>query len=218
MCDIGYRVKLVIKLSNINNSEAILVSFHESNIVKSTGITQSLGMKDFSGNPCAVIVDKCREFAGRNTNSKKYEISFTVQRGFIRTTINYITEQYNKGVALINYDVIKDKYQSKMDKILDNLMESYYDGSSIIDIKMEMKKVSFLSIGYSPINNICLMVDYFNTYTGKDDRMIIMEVVNNLLSEMPLESIDDLKCALNSKFGRIVNYDNQLYINIMSFK
>ena len=216
LCDIGYRVKLVIEISNINNSEAMLVSFHESNIVRGTGITQSLGMKDFSDKPCAVMVDKCNEFVGNNGSI--YEVAFSIQRGFIRDTLNYKTKHYNKGIALIDYKDIKERYQSKIDKILDNLMESYYDGSSIIDIKMDMGKVSFLSIGYSPINNICLMVDCFNTYTGKNDRLVIMEVVNNLLSEMPLESVDDLKRAISSKFGRIVNYDNQLYTNIMSFE
>lgn len=207
MCDIGYKVSLIIKIEKWLNGEIMTVSFHESNIHGNF----NWGSKDFSDKLCAVIVDKVKEYEGRG-----YKVGYTVQRGFIKEQIKSTTQYYKNGIALVKYSDIKETYDDLMTLLFDKIRGSYCDENleNIRDIRPDTKLLSFLSIGYTPINNINLLIDSFGNYKDQKSRVAIAEMTNNILSEMPPERLVELKIALKDKFG--IEYNNELYKLIMS--
>lgn len=217
LSDVGYRVKLVIKLRKKNNTEMILVSFHESNIIRHASNVKKMTQIPGSGldpnKMCAVIVDTVNDI--RDSGGMRYAIKFTVQRGFIVRIMSCFSDYYAKGVAFVKYDIIRANYQSMIDNLLDKLRDTYCDNVSNSIIGLNIDKVSIISFGYSVVNNISLLIDCFSFYTGKSDRRMLIEIANNILAEVPIEKAKELGNALKDKYESTAEYNNQLYKEVI---
>lgn len=78
------------------------------------------GAKDFSDKKCAVIIDKCKKEIGG------YSIVFTIQRGFIRFTIDTVTTVLARNnVALINYQEITERINDTMNTLYQRIVDTY---------------------------------------------------------------------------------------------
>lgn len=214
--DIGYRVQLMIRL--YEDSDCLIVSFHESVPIQIGGVnrlSRTSDEKNFSDKLCAVIVDMVLGWSGE-TGSKRYvHISFTLQRSFIRSTIEMLAQHINEGVALVKYSKLKELYQDKINIILNNLQETYFVGSVERSLSLRHFKVFFLGYRYSVANNVCLLLDCFDTYTDSISRSVVLEVTDDLLSKIPIESAPELRAVLEDRYGKIINYNSELYQQIL---
>lgn len=204
LCDIGYKISLVIKLDETNKNKPMIISFHESNLHGNN----SIGQKDFLDKKCAVIVDKVTEL------HTGYGVDYSVQRGFIKYNIHSSTLYFNKGVALVNYRDIKTIFDDTLNNIFERLYQTYgtSEGGIVTVDRKDTGKISFMSMGYAVVNNICLMIDLFAQYKDTRSRFIISEITSNIISEMTLLEQTELKQALEDKFD--TGYKNELYISI----
>ncbi len=203
LADIGYKIIMVIKIRETNKEKPMVVSFHESNIHGNF----TSGQKIFSDKPCAVLVDKVTQLING------YSVDYTVQRGFIRYNINSATALYNNGVALVKFHDIKEVFDNTMQLMFEQLQQNYIDAENseapVVIKRTDTGKLSFMSIGFATVNNVYLLLDLFAQYTDFKSRSILVEMTNNLIEEMPLNKKEELKIALEHKFGS--NYNNKLY-------
>lgn len=195
--DIGYRVKLVIKLKNLRSTQdTIVVSFHESNIKGGN----SLGRRDFSDKPCAVFINKLNTI-----EQDYYPVDFVVQRGFLRYNIRSFTKYVNKDIALINYSDIESRYALSLGSILARLNDMYYSDNSrsiqpILDL-INIKEISFMSFGYCDVNNLSYLIDIYSQVHSNSERSVIVDIATNLVDEIPYERQLEIKEGLISKYG-----------------
>ena len=202
LCDIGYKISMVIKLKETNPNTPMIISFHESNIHSNN----TAGQKDFSDKLCAVIVDKAVEL------HNGYGVDYTVQRGFIRYNVHSSTNYYSKDVALVNYKDIKNIFDDTITLAFEQLQINYgelEEEAPVVISRKDTGKLSFMSIGFATANNVYLMLDLYSQYTDSKSRAVILEITNNIIDEMPLLKQKELKKALEDKFGD--KYNNKLY-------
>lgn len=212
MCDIGYSVQLLIKIDDHNNNKVMIVSFHESNIAG----RMIKGGKDFYDKPCAIIADSATKM---NEYENNWDIEFTVQRGFVRDTIKvnseycYETTLFKEDfkIALIEYKAIEAEFSGILDltfnDMLDRCLDSKNDAMKNIEINrpISINEMSFMSIGYTCVNNIYMLLDLYANYRGNDARRIIATVAGNLIEEIPPKKRKRIKEALKAKFE--IDYD-----------
>lgn len=204
LCDIGYNTSLVIKINESDKTKPVVVSFHESNI--SSRFIR--GNKNFMDKPCAVLVDKVTELP------LGYGVDYTVQRGFITYTIHSATQSYNNGVALVKYSDIKTLVDDTLDNIFSELQSTYYDGedNDITTLSVKRKdsdKVYFMSLGFTTVNNFCYLIDLFSQYTDKKSRLAIVEIIENIIAEIPRDRFKCIQEALKKRY--LQNSTNGLY-------
>ena len=202
LCDIGYKISMVIKLNETNSKKPLIVSFHESNIHSNN----TLGQKDFSDKLCAVLVDKV------NKLHNGYGVDYVVQRGFIRYDLHSSAQYYNNEVALVNYRDIKNMFDDTINLMFEQMQVNYSileEESPIVITRKDTGKLSFMSMGFATVNNVYLMIDLFAQYTDSKSRALRSEITNNIIQEMPLLKQQELKSALAQKFG--TEYNNKLY-------
>jgi len=216
LCDVGYNVKLVMKFRPLNRGEYMVVSFHESTMLRGGRLTQGYGRKVFDNKPCAVIIDEVLASYQDSNGRESHSISYTVQRGFMRLTFRGTSCNVRNGVALVSYADIRNAYQSMLDNVVDKLGESYYDTASVQELKLSLAKTSFISIGETPVNNIMLMLDCYIEYHDNKSRLVIVELTSHILKRLSAESLSRVKLALAEKYGRSM-FNNSLYNQIMSY-
>lgn len=198
-CDVGYRIKMVIKINESNKNKPVVVSFHESNI---RGNYVHAGV-DFSDKLCAVFVDKVEDVGDY------FSVDYTVQRGFLRHGIHSQSGYFSNGVALIEYKYIKSRFTETMQYVFDSLYRVYGDSQSEFVLKdLNVGKLSFMSEGYGTVNNICYLIDLYENYTDVKSRAVFIDVVLNLIDEISDLRLLEIRTALKEKFG---NFDNKLY-------
>lgn len=217
--DIGYRVRLTIKLDEGMESNCLSVSFHKGTQLKEIGgvtrLSQTSEGIDFSDKLCAVIVDEVSATYLEGGQECSAHIAFTLQRSFIRSNVKVIVHHMNKGIALVEHSKVEDIYQDEINHLLNGLQDIYYEGTEEQRLRLIRNHVFFLGYKYSVANNVCLLLDCFTTYTDSIRRSVVLEVVNDLLSKIPIESAPELRAALDDKYGRIIGYDNGLYRQIL---
>ena len=206
--DLGYRIAMVIKINVSDKEKPIIVSFHESNI--SSKYTSGVVHIPKDGK-CAVIVDKVED-AGLG-----YSVEYSIQRGFIRYTIQSCTTQVNKDIALVDYNEIKSKLDNSMNNIFIKIRDTYLGRSNsnkvlVLGDDKDGSKLSFMSIGFASVNNICLMVDLYSQYTDASSRTVLVDMCFRMLSEIRIERIEEIRHALKTRYG---SSNNGLYRSIM---
>jgi hypothetical protein len=205
LCDLGYRVNLVIKLRETDKNRPMIISFHESNIhSRNSGIH-----RDFSDKPCAVLIERYTEL------QNGYGVDYIVQRGFIRYKMHSSTLQMHNNVALINYIDVKSVFNDTMKNVYRQLEINYLDSdikddsTPVVVAQYNVNDLSFMSIGYATVNNVCLLLDLYSQYTDTKSRAVVIEITTNVIEEMPLLKQKELKSALEEKYRS--SYNNELY-------
>lgn len=202
LCDINYGISMVIKINKSDKQRPVVVSFHESN--KGNKYRHGCGNK-ISGK-CAVLADY------QNKNTLGYNVSFVVQRGFIRYTIETSVEHVINGVAMVDYGRIKYKLDSLInilfDRIRDGYLSKYNDGIPVIIDDKQSNKLSFMSLGFATVNNICLMLDLYSQYTDRESRSAIVEMSTTIIEEIPDYKAKEIRIALRERYG---GSNNKLY-------
>lgn len=207
LSDMGYGFALVIKINDSDKNKPLVVSFHESNIHGSF----TSGAKDFSDKLCAVLINEVSEI-----QDKRYKVKYTIQRGFLRYTCDSITNYYNNGVALVDYRDISSIFDRVIESIFNNIMDTYKD-DNIEDVPAltlgtnTFSHLSFMSLGFNTVNNICLLIDLYSQYTDTRSRVVIIGLTQNILYEVPDYKLIETKSALNDKY---INSSNKLYLAI----
>lgn len=229
IADLGYRVQLVIKVRRENNGrEMLLISFHESNRMWNGTIGQSVGGKDFSisdnpNNPnklCAILADRLTgEYkltdvvSGKENKYQKFV--YSIQRGFLRVTESYSTDVYKNDLMFMKFDAIKDIYDNMMSKIYDNILGTYYDGNRKMRLELALCNTSILAMGFTPVNNLILLIDCYATVTDIASKRALVEIAGNIIAEIPVQQLGIIKQALENKYNKVVNYTNKLYTAII---
>ena len=202
LSDIGYNIAFIIKINESDKSKPLVVSFHESNI---DNVFTKAG-KDFSDKLCAVLVDKVIKL------DNGYSVDYLVQRGFLRYNIHSATKYYSNGVAIVNYSDIKTLFNDTIQLIFEQLKSNYLDSrNDVIERKYDIRNISFMSIGYSLVNNIYLLIDLYAFYTDSKSRTVLIEITKNMIEEMPDYRLNELKLALKDRF---LGSNNKLYLLI----
>lgn len=210
LLDNGYGIALLIKIKNYKGNNAMVISFHESNI----GGRNLRRKVNYFDKKCAVIVDEVNEIA-----TGHYSVNYTIQRGFIRySKIKSTTEYYFKGVALVNYEDIKFVIDDLLKEIFSKLYLTYvndetslYVGHSLME-KIDSSDVSFMSLGNNIVNNMQLLIDLNSRSPERMVRLWLIELAQNILIEVPKENLDVVKEALIEKYRYgDEDYDNELY-------
>lgn len=212
LVNLGYRTEMVLELCENSNGQYLSLVLSERNLLRSGKmLTQSLDKENFLDKPCAVLIDR-KGFPCGVVGDLRTQVTFIVQRSFIRSNIKVRVKDIQNGVALVEYETIRDEYQGRLSKILNDLQLTYENGDIVREITPDFKDVAFLSNGYSAVNYICLLLDSFEVIPkGKN---VIIELVNNILSEMPVESASELIATLIRRYG--VNYSSTLYQQVIS--
>lgn len=209
---LGYRTEMVLELCENSNGQYLSLVLSERHLLRSGEmLTRSLDKEDFVDKPCAVLIDR-KGFPSGAVGNLRTEVAFIVQRSFIRSNIKARVKDIQNGVALVEYKMIRDVYQDKLSEILNDLQSTYENGDIVREITPDFKDVAFLSNGYSAVNYICLLLDCFGVLSKGQN--VIIELVNNILSEMPVESASELIATLIRRYG--VNYSNALYQQVIS--
>lgn len=204
LSDIGYGVSLVIKISEKSKERPVVVSFHESNRYG----YQTRGGKDFSDKLCAVLIHG--DVAKVNDNL--YNVTYLIQRGFLLYPVSSTTPYIGNGVALVDYKDIKLRFDTVIHEIINGIFLSYSDGSSQDLFSSVGSKgynnLTFMSIGYNEVSNICLLIDLYSQYTDKKNRSILVTLTTNLLSCLSDYELVEIKAALKLKYD---GSSNKLY-------
>lgn len=198
-------IQVIIKVKVVNSREAIVISFHESNIRGNN----SLGRNIFSDKRCAVLVNNIK--TGSNGY---YRIAFSVQKGFIRKNINASTKYYHKGVALVDYDLIRNTFSEIMQDSIEMLMSVYADTKDTIpSIYNNFNKISFMSFGHATVNNICLLLDMYTSFSGfSSGKEVLVDIAGNLMYNLEYNKRQELRYAIQARYE---GSRNKLYIAIM---
>lgn len=206
LLEIGYKTVLLIKIKKRGmdlNKSVVVISFHERNR-KDIGFSC---VRSFKGKKCAVFVDDVYL-----SNNQIY-IDFIIQKGLIRHYFERIPCEYKDGVAFLDYDIIyskiEDDLQSWFRNMLDLCMSEDFAGIEVKDLDVNL---SFASRGYAFINNLCLLIDVFAIVHDCNNRDFLMDLKDNLLSEIPEQSRIQIKEAL---WGRYLNSEGGSGINKM---
>ena len=205
--DIGYGIKLVIKLNHSNENKPVIVSFHESNILH--GRSSSVGGVDFSDKPCAVLIDNY------SSSPKGFIVSYIVQRGFVRRVIRSRALGLSNDVAIVNYVDISTCFNCVLDNILSNLYTSYTE--SLIDINsFSMKKfnssaISFMSWGFEIANNLCYLIDLYALCRDAEQRVALIDLALNVVLSLDSGTSYKLKLALGDRYD---GSSNKLYLAV----
>lgn len=205
LCDIGYGVQLLIKLRDMDTKYPVVVSFHESNKSNSN----RLGAKDFSDKKCAVIVtDKVKQ-------TSYYMVHYQIVRGMLPLILSSKAEYYAKGVALVEFNDIKEAYDRVMKNIMEQIQINYLNitpiNKNFIDT-VDSSKLSFLSLGFATVNNICLLLDLYSQYSDGDSRRHLVSLAVHLLDETTPENKLEIQSALKAKY---LGSQNALYLTLM---
>lgn len=201
--DIGYRIKMVIKLNDSDMNKPVVVSFHESNIHGK----YNQGSVDFSDKLCAVFIDRVEQV------DSYYSVDYTIQRGFLRHSVHSTSSYFSAGVALVEYKYIKTRFTDTMTYVFDSLYKVYGDNSNPYILKdLSLNRLSFMAQGYDTVNNICYLIDLYSMYTDIKSRTVFVEVVLNLISEVPDERLSNIRTVLIEKYG---DFDNKLYLAVI---
>lgn len=204
--DIGYRVKLVIKIENFTDihKETVIISFHESNLHGAT----RYGPSNFNDKRCAVILDTIGD-----KESDMYTVSYTVQRGFMRHVIKSYTPFVNKDIGLVKYSDINTKFADSMNMIIEKINSLYYDNEARLDTIntfniLSIDDISFLSFGYHTVNNISYIIDLYSKYNGLSERSILTDLATNIIEELTPDRKLEMKQGLIDKYK---DSNNKLY-------
>ena len=204
ICELGYRVSMLIKLDESNTDKPLIVSFHESN----SKHKNKFNYVDFSLKPCAILIEAIKS---EIVNTGEKSVNYFIQKGFMRLSIESFTPYVNNDVALVKYNDIEKAIRNSMDRLFDYLRNMYTDedtgGMPLLDLSSN--KLSFLSFGYATVNNINLLIDLYATNTTVAARSVIVSIANNLLDEIPDNNKLTIREALIQKFG--INYNNKLF-------
>lgn len=213
VCDMGYKYYLVIKIDYMDSNKPVVISFHESN---KNGVG-NLGCKKYDDKVCAVFYNRKK----LKDVGNGYNVSYLVQRGFIRHEILSNTWFINKDVAYVSFKDISEKFDSTMDILFKKLQNVYYSDSETdyVNCSIKSNEVSFMSNGFATVNNISLLLDiYPKVSNNKLSVRVLVQIVTNLLDEMPDGMLVELRSALEVKFkGVYLEGDNGLYDLIMGY-
>lgn len=207
--DIGYGIKLVIKVNYLNPNAPVVVSFHESNTRKGTSNVR--GGADFRDKPCAVLIDSfCLSKSGNY-----YKVSYFVQRGFIREEIISNAIALNNDVALINHMDIKTCFDDILSNIYSDLYTTYTEKMhrrNNFSFNSSMTSgVSFMAYGYEVTNNICYMIDLFAMCRDNGQKRGLIDLALSMLETLDDKKADVLKIALSARFN---GSNNGLYLAV----
>lgn len=198
--DLGYKIKMVIKVDDTDKNKPIVISFHES-VPRGK---PSQGGSDFSDKHCAVLVDRVEQ------RCNGFGVEYTVQRGFIRQTIHSATAYYNSGVALVKFSDIKNAFDDTMTLVYDNMQKLHCnDQSALWSVsRIDTRELTFLALGFDDVNNIILLLDLYSKYTDKYSRAVLVQMAVSLISQIPAVKQTELKVALEEKYD--IEYRNGL--------
>lgn len=211
-----YKYSMIIKISKKKDNEVYeraVVSFHESNIggkykrVKNEIISREEELR------AVVIVDKAKY----NNKTGLYNVEYTIQRGMLRFTVQSKTPFYRNSVAVVAYRDIDNHINSVIDKMIENIVSEFGEGSAI-NVDFKRGKLSFISYGHTPVNQVYMMIDTFES-ANNSERIIITSVVSEMLNRLSLQCKEELRLALMEKFeahkSNEVQIKNKLYKFIM---
>lgn len=205
LCDMGYKIKLVIKIDDSDKNKPLIVSFHESNKLNKYRTNTSNNLKSMK---CAVIVDYSEQ-----TKSNEYLVKYCVQRGFIvHSSITSFTHYLCNDVALVDYNDIKNRFDKTLNDMLILISNTYYNDASTLGalnvMEVDSDKLSFMSNGFATVNNIYFLIDMYSQYTDTNSRMALADVTLGIISELSNTRREEIKIALLNKFPK--NYSNKL--------
>ena len=186
---------MVIKVDERDRNKPMIVSFHESINERGGKYSHQSGVKDFSDKPCAVLVDGANNIAGA------YSISAYIQTGFIRYNLIDTAIALYKDVALINYSSIEGNVNNILDTLF-NRLASAYASSGVPTFGNLNNIVSFSGRGYAVINQLILIIDLYSAYTDANSVKVLVEMMQNIISELKIGEKRSILNALVSKFGR----------------
>lgn len=187
---------MVIKLDESDNKHPVIVFFHENR------------KSDFSSKACAVLLDDAEDLGSY------FRAAYTVQRGFIQFTIKSTVKEIYKDYALVNFNDISQVFNQRISEVFERLSNIYGTDDEFVQITPpDAFSLSFLSFGYAVVNNVSLLIDVSAKTHSKADRRILFSIAGNLLAELPQFQKDNLKEALEMKYGD--SYDNKLYLAII---
>lgn len=215
LSDIGYNVDMVIKLQMIRSEECMVVSFHESIILRNGVLSQSRTRETFSGKPCAVIIDELGDVKTWQSGQKTAEVGYTIQRGFMRHKVHSITDYLVNEVALVQHEDIDRAYNGLINKLMNRLRVIYLDKQAVEELGLSLNKISFLAHGHTAVNNFQLMIDCYSEYKDPKSRSFFIEITSNILNEVPTEELKRIQSSLGIKYG--LNYNNKLYQMIQQY-
>lgn len=202
VCDVGYGVKLLIKINNFNTNKPMIISFHESNYAGSN----RTGAVDFSDKPCAVFVNECEQ------RGSYYRVHYLIVRGMLTLTIASTSRYYSNGVALVEFADIKKELDDTMSNILHDIQCAYLGGVKHKSFdSVNSTRLSFMAFGYATVNNICLLLELFSQYTDEKSRLAISSMTFHLLEETTVENREEILDALKVKYD---GTSNKLYLAI----
>lgn len=192
VCDLGYQVSMLIKLSSVDSDSPIIVSLQESHIY-SRNI-------DLNKKLCAVLVDTAHEICSG------YSIDFVEQKGLSRGTIHVFTDYYEGGVALIRYSYITSYWKDVLNNRLSKLTELYYTEQKSVNfldmtIVGDGDNMSFISYGYATVNNICMLLNLYTMFADDgQSKAYISDIAVNILLEVPNKKYKEIADALRAKY------------------
>lgn len=163
MCDLGYKISLLIKIKDLNSDAPIVVSFHESN---ARG-TDRHSNASFEDKPCAIFYDI------KNSVGDKYAILYTIQKGLIQYGAESIVYYADNDIALVDYADIKKVVYSNFVARIDALSSTYLkeDQESKVILRdrkelVKSDKLSFMAYGYRAENNVILLSDIYGVLSN----------------------------------------------------
>lgn len=191
ICDLGYQISVLIKLSSVDSDSPIIVSLQESHIYSRN--------RDLNEKLCAVLIDTAHEICCG------YSIDFVEQNGLIRGTIHAFTDYYEGGVALIRYSYVTSYWKDVLNNRLTKLTELYYTEQksvNVLDMTIvgDVYNMSFISYGYATVNNICMLLDLYTMFADDgQSKAYISDIAVNILLEVPNKKYEEIADALRVK-------------------
>lgn len=124
LINLGYRTELLLELCEDSNGQYLSLVLSERHLLRSGEmLTQSLDKENFLDKPCAVLIDR-KGFPSGVVGDLRTEVTFIVQRSFIRSNIKDRVKNIQNGVALVEYKTIRDVYQDRLSEILNDLQST----------------------------------------------------------------------------------------------
>lgn len=194
VCDIGYDVKLLIKVNHVDSNGPVIISFHESNLL---GVNRKVKGTDFMEKPCAVFVDKVK------SNDTHCRVKYIVQKGFVvyKFSSTILKNKYKDGVALVEYKDISEEFSDFVKSTINTLYNIYNENDLYDKVPMlKLNQIGFMSFGYTDINNLCMCIDMFKVYHDTQSRLVISNLAEGILKELTYTRQLEVKQALESKY------------------
>lgn len=214
LVDLGYRYCFLVKVhfSRDNRTgkllDQVVVSFHES----SQAGKYFKGGASFLGKQCAVFVDSASKSGDWMT------VSYTVQRGFLRSSFTCDVRYCVNGVALVWYQDIARRFVSMLNDYLLRIYGVYQTSPGLqghLPLVTEdgLGNLSFMANGVSVLNTLCLMIDLYANDATALTRQALVGVSVLMLAEVPEGLRGRYLADLQTKYG--MNYGNVLYLAVV---